>query len=461
MLRFFIMLLSLLLIGNRACADDALQNRLTDLLPNNARWALVVLDLRSGKEVTAVGNALQEPLIPGSLVKLFTAGAVLDHVVKKGILDMKTVILHDGTIKDGTLSGNLYLKGSGNALLSFEDIKKAANRLNHRGIGKITGDIIADDSRFDARGLARNRTGAGYAPAGALGLDLHTVSVTVTPSEPGKAPLVKGEPPNDSVRLAISARTTASAISTLKITQIADRSFQVTGNMPPDAAVSRQRFSLKEPALYAAGTLKDALQQAGVKVHGEAKKSNTPQDAKQLVEMDGPDLHKLLRDMNVNSLNVVADNLLLVLGAERSGAPGTREKGANAIRDFLDSLGLPDEGVTLADGSGLQDNNRVTARFTAQYLQRVSPKPWFASFRDSLPRVGMDGTVKEICYRNERFRVKTGRLENAYAMAGYGVDANSRDMAFAFIVNVPGAGFLHLEQCGAEVMRYLGPEGLQ
>jgi D-alanyl-D-alanine carboxypeptidase len=52
-------------------------------------------------------------------------------------------------------------------------------------------------------------------------------------------------------------------------------------------------------------------------------------------------------------------------------------------------------------------------------------------------------------------------LENAYALAGYGVDAQGRDIAFAFIVNAPGVGVLPTERWGAEVLRYLSSEGLQ
>src|SRR6266567_8448138 len=54
--------------------------RLADLLPKHARWSLVVLDLRSGGEIAVLGNAREEPLIPGSVAKLFVTGAVLDRV---------------------------------------------------------------------------------------------------------------------------------------------------------------------------------------------------------------------------------------------------------------------------------------------------------------------------------------------------------------------------------------------
>ena len=86
---------------------------------------------------------------------------------------------------------------------------------------------------------------------------------------------------------------------------------------------------------------------------------------------------------------------------------------------------------------------------------RVARKPWFPALRDSLPRAGMDGTLKDIGYRNDQFRAKTGRLENVFALAGFGKDAKGREIAFAYVVNVPGGAALNLEQSGAEVMRFL------
>lgn len=438
-----------------------LRERVNDLLPHGSRWALTVIDLATGREIASIGSAQDEPLIPGSLIKLVIAGALLDGAETRGGLAMKTAILHDGTLAGGALKGNLYLAGRGNPLLAASDLKEAAEKIAKAGIKSITGDIIADDTFFVTNGLERGRTGAGYAPAGALGLNLHTVAVTVTPTEPGKPPEVTVEPPNDTVRLAIAARSAAEPTTTIHVIQLDDASYRVTGTVPADAAPVKRRFALQDPALYAAGALKTSLNQVKVKVGGNAGKGKTPEGAKLLAEIEGPDPQTLVREMNVHSLNVVADNLLLLLGAERYGGPGTREKGLRAANDFLRSLGLSAGEATMVDGSGLSGENRVTAKFMAQYLQKVAEKNWFQAFRDSLPRAGADGTVKDIGYRNEKFRVKSGRLENAFALAGYGADAKNRQMAFAFIVNVPGSGVLHLEQCGAEVMRYLAAERIQ
>ena len=66
--------------------ESALGGRLASLLPKNARWAVSVVDMESGKEIMDIKylssfdklrtNGLEEALVPGSLMKLFTTGAV-------------------------------------------------------------------------------------------------------------------------------------------------------------------------------------------------------------------------------------------------------------------------------------------------------------------------------------------------------------------------------------------------
>jgi len=147
------------------------------------------------------------------------------------------------------------------------------------------------------------------------------------------------------------------------------------------------------------------------------------------------ELFNILHDMNVHSRNATAQNLANSLGERRFGSPGTRAKGNRAVSSFLNSLNLPSEEAIIADGCGLTRENRITTNFIAHYLYQISKKPWYKSFRESLPRPGREGTVKKIGYTDERFRVKTGRLNDVFALAGYGVNASGRALSFAFIVN--------------------------
>ncbi len=181
-------------------------------------------------------------------------------------------------------------------------------------------------------------------------------------------------------------------------------------------------------------TVRKAVTVRGKKRHRGRRKTYVV--ARRSVEItDKQELIDILRDMNVHSRNSTAQNLAVSLGEQRFGSPGTRAKGNKAVCNFLNSLNLPSGEALIADGCGLARGNRMTAGFIANYLYQVSKKPWFGSFRETLPRPGLEGTVKRIGYTDERFRVKTGSLDDVFALAGYGVNAAGREFSFAFIVN--------------------------
>jgi D-alanyl-D-alanine carboxypeptidase len=170
---------------------------------------------------------------------------------------------------------------------------------------------------------------------------------------------------------------------------------------------------------------------------------------------DKRELFDILRDMNVHSRNGTAQNLAVSLGERRFGAPGTRAKGNRAVCKFLNSLDLPTEEAIIADSCGLARGNRMSAGFIAQYLYQVSKKPWFESFRETLPRPGLEGTVKRIGYTDQRFRVKTGSLDDVFALAGYGVNAAGREFSFAFIVNSKNGRVSDRRHSRGELLRLL------
>lgn len=189
---------------------------------------------------------------------------------------------------------------------------------------------------------------------------------------------------------------------------------------------------------------------------GRKRGKKTCMFARHSVEIrDKRELFDILHDMNVHSRNVMAQNLAYSLGEERFGSPGTRDKGNRAVLSFLRSLDLPSGEATIADGCGLARGNRITAGFIAHYLYQVSKKPWFDSFRKTLPRPGLEGTVRRIGYTDQRFRVKTGRLDDVFALAGYGVNAAGREFSFAFIVNSKNGRISDRRHCRGELLRLL------
>jgi len=203
-------------------------------------------------------------------------------------------------------------------------------------------------------------------------------------------------------------------------------------------------------------TVRKTVAVKGKKRRTSKRRKTTYLLARHTVEIrDKRELFDILHDMNVHSRNTTAQNMANTLGEGRFGSPGTRAKGNRAVCSFLNSLDLPEGEAIIADGCGLDRGNRITARFIAHYLYQVSKKPWYDRFRETLPRPGMEGTVRRIGYTDQRFRLKTGRLNDVFALAGYGVNAAGREFSFAFIVNSKKGMVFDRRHSRGELLRLL------
>ena len=86
-------------------------------------------------------------LTPASTTKLFPSFSAFYTMGSDYMIP--TQVLSDGTIENGVLNGDIYLKGFGDALLDEQDITALALQLKQKGIISINGGIYADASYFD------------------------------------------------------------------------------------------------------------------------------------------------------------------------------------------------------------------------------------------------------------------------------------------------------------------------
>jgi D-alanyl-D-alanine carboxypeptidase/D-alanyl-D-alanine-endopeptidase (penicillin-binding protein 4) len=130
-------------------------------------------------------------------------------------------------------------------------------------------------------------------------------------------------------------------------------------------------------------------------------------------------LANIVAAMLRTSDNFTAEELVRELGA-RFGGAGTHDAGLAVIRDQLTKLGVPLDGVTLVDGSGMSFGDRATCRSVATALA-LEDRPGFNGLADGLAVPGAPGTLSKRYVGTplaSRLRAKTGSIKRVQALAG-------------------------------------------
>lgn len=430
-----------------------LQKRIESILKLKSRGlraGIMVTSLDSGEVLYSQSPDLA--LIPASVNKILTGYTALRVLSPMGTF--KTQIYAVQPIRKGVLTGELYLKGGGDPSLVSERMWMLVNEFLRSGIKKITGNIIGDASYFDRERTPKTRPTylqdqAYNAPVGALSFNFNTTTIFVQAGPARKSrPIVYSDPQNDYIDM-VNQATTGSRRS--KFTLSASRikhlkgdlgdTVLLRGNMPLGFREVRYYRNIVNPTLYTCHMFQQFLERRKVKILGNVLEGKVPKNAKLLLDFRSLPLWQVVWGMNKFSNNFVADQILKKIGAEVWGPPGTLEKGIRAIQTELVKIGIPKNSYTIADGSGLTRQSRISARQVLTVLKAAykdfSIAPEFIS---SLGVAGVDGTVRRRFLNSKAenlVRVKTGSLDGVASLAGYTPSADGEMLVFVILLNDP------------------------
>jgi D-alanyl-D-alanine carboxypeptidase/D-alanyl-D-alanine-endopeptidase (penicillin-binding protein 4) len=413
---------------------------------NPDETAVVLLRLPDGHEVFS--RNVDRPLKPASAVKVLTTAAALALLKPEYVFE--TQILADAPIDGaGVVAGNLYLKGYGAPDLVGEAWWLMARRLASLGLRRVEGDLVADDTYFDPvrrpPGWPAPTADSWYnAPVGALSCNFNVVTVRVDPSPiAGARPDVTLEPIGSFFQV-LNRATTTTGPTSLRVTRAYEdgqNTLVIAGAIRRGGGPVTFNRGVEDPPLYAAHTFRELARAAGIEIRGATQTGAVPEAARPLHRHESRPLGALVRDMNKNSNNFMAENLLKTLAAQFVGVPGTTAAGIEVVKTYLAGIGVDPAGARLADGSGLSEDNLLTAGLLGAVLARIHDD--FEIGPDliaSLPIGGADGTLGERYGGDEgrrRVRAKTGRLAGALSLAGYAANREGRLFAFAILANRP------------------------
>lgn len=384
------------------------------------------------------------PMTPASTLKLVVASSALDAFGPRYRFETSFVAL-DQPDADGVLRGPLWLVGGGDPLLTSDDLRAGIGTLRRLGLRQIDGPVVVDTSTF--AGPEQNPRwdpsdlDEGYAAAtSALSLDQGTVEFRVTPRA-GRAAKVTIDPPNVTIAISGSIVTQSPTDVTIKRRADGSNAFVVDGTVAPGETQRYWKPVLGIPT-YVGGALVALLAEQKIVVTGGAQQGPSPLAAQTLWLHRSQPLSAIVAEMLVHSNNHSAEQLLRLLG-ERVAQPGTDQSGLAAERAELRRLGILRPRMTTYDGSGLAPSDKIAPLTLAQLIVAELRGYNRAPFLASLPRVGVEGTVRyhELHAALGRARAKSGHLRDVNALAGTVQSRRHARIAFVFVVNDPRAEF--------------------
>lgn len=202
----------------------------------------------------------------------------------------------------------------------------------------------------------------------------------------------------------------------------------------------------EDPAADAAKTFASMLRDRGIDVRGEpqsVKAATAAKDGKRvrpLATVRSQPLSALVERALTNSDNDIAEALARQT-AVAVGEPASFDGAGRAVMARLNKLRLPLSGARIADGSGLDRADHVSAALLAQVLVRAADPdhPELRPALTGLPVAGFTGTLRgryaQDAVGRGVVRAKTGTLTGVNTLAGTVVDADGRLLVFAFMTN--------------------------
>ncbi len=431
--------------------EQLLKSRIDSLLKDNffqsTQIAVDVYDLTARETLYQKNEKLL--LNPASNLKLLTTAAALDYLGDS--YKFETSVYYTGRIINGTLYGDIYLKGGCDPEFDTDDLDSLANSVISAGIKNISGNIYGDvsmvDSLFWGKGWMWDDDPSPDAPyLSSLDINKNSFGVIVKPSDDYYPPDIIPVPENGFVKIENEALTVpADSPQTVKINRDwinRENTVTVKGNVRnvsiPDSLVDTLRVNVYSPGLYFLNLFKETLVKKSVGFNGSVSFMDTPVYADKIFSLDRL-LKDVVPDINKNSYNLGAEMLIYALAAKFFGTPAHAGKGIYMVDSLICEAGCDPSLYSIVDGSGISRYNLLTAELIVAILKYIyyNKPSLFKTLYASLPVAGRDGTLKDRMAgtpAENNVHAKTGTLRGVTTLSGYLTSNNGDILAFSILI---------------------------
>ncbi len=433
------------LLAAAAVAEAATGSQAVAAYVGKGRRQVGYCAVRLSDGVTIASRQADTPMRPASVQKICTAATALtvlgdDFRFRTVVATYQDdlIVIGDG---DPTLGDPVLAAAAGGTIYDALDAWTAA--IKDRGASRIAGALVLDDNIFAERRHgdwpASQRQRWYCAPVSGLNFNDNCVDVSLQVTAAGVTATVG--PASRFIHVANETRRGSKQLWRLAYAD-EDATLRLTGQVRTSTAKPLS-VAVNHPTLLLGRTLADRLNRGGVAFDGPIlRRQVVGADRKlpagpQVVAEHVTPIGVVLARANKRSLNLTAECLLLRAAASRTGRGTFADAAAVATEVLTGVYGVPAEQITVADGSGMSRNNRLSAAAAVTVLRKLARGPHGRTFMASLPISGVDGSLtKRLTRHTGRVVAKTGTLSGTAALAGYILDAAGEPaIAFAVLCN--------------------------
>lgn len=425
--------------------------------------ALSVRRVRDGEEL--VGYNARQSLPSASTLKLITTATALS--VLGPDYTYNTTLEYDGTIGDSVLTGNLYVRGSGDPSLgswrypNYYDLpallKSWSDAVRAAGIKRIDGSVVGDASLYSDLttpdtwpfGDLGNYYGASLSALN-INENLYRVFFRTGKAVGASAGVLRTDPLVP--YLTFRNTVTTDAANTGDQVNIYGTPFMnqqwLTGKVPIGEPANE--FSVKgalpDPAYFTAYALQVQLVQNNITISnppvsvGGGLSTTIVSGGKRimLTQHKSPTLVELVQQTNFQSINLYAEAMLRTAALSLNKTVHSTDSSLDALMTFWQKKGVNLDGFRIRDGSGLSAVGALTADNMTSILSTMGREKVFPQFYETIPIVGQTGTVRSLARGTAaagKIRAKSGSIEGVRAYAGYFTAGDGELMSFCLLVN--------------------------
>jgi serine-type D-Ala-D-Ala carboxypeptidase/endopeptidase (penicillin-binding protein 4) len=430
-----------------------------------ALWGVLIVDPEAHDTLYAHNAA--KLFIPASNQKIVSGSVMLEQLGPD--FRFRTTLAAQGTIANGTLTGDLAVIGRGDPTMSdrmmkgdaMAPLRGIADSLLQRGIRRITGNIVALGDAFPGPVAGAGwpwdqLDGASFAGVDELLFNEGLSFIRVRPgTNIGDVGVVETRPSRRFPSVRVEATTIARDTTPPPATGGAGRGGRsATGTRVSayhdtltSAVIVRGQiavgdsatitFPQHDPNTAFAAALAEALAERGIAVDRQVTAWTQDARADSLFTVLSVPLREIMPAVMKPSQNQIAEVFLRALGLERAGV-GTADSGRRVIERQFAEWKIPSDAFVVRDGSGLSRSDLISPEAIVSILEAMRRSPNFGVFFESLPIAGVDGTIRTRMRDTPaqgNLRAKTGTLSMVRSLSGYVRTADGRLLEFSMLCN--------------------------